>query len=82
MDYLDFRRKIVADRNFAEGFRGCMTPAALIEAAANAGFIFTEDDMRNNTELLPEELEAASGGNWVPVDSWILCRSCEEAADR
>ena len=72
MDYLDFRRRIVADRDFAEGFVGCRTPAALIQAAAAFGFIFTEDDMKNNTDLLPEELEAACGGNWVPVDNWFM----------
>ena len=72
MDYLDFRRKIVADSDFALKFRSCKTPDALIAAAAGDGYIFTIDDMKNNTDLLPEELEAAAGGSWVPIDSWFM----------
>ena len=72
MDFLDFRRKIVADRVFASKFVNCRTPQTLIEAARLEGFNFTEDDMKNNTDLLPEELEAMSGGVFDESELWFL----------
>ena len=72
MDFLDFRRKIVADRVFASKFVNCRTPQALIEAARLEGFNFTEEDMKNNTDLLPEELEAMSGGVFDESQLWFL----------
>ena len=78
MNYIDFRKKLVADDDFAKKFAGCKTPADLIKAAAAEGFTFTEDDIKNNTELLPEELEKSAGGGkggiWhVAVTFWLIC---------
>ena len=72
MNYTDFRKKLVADADFAKKFAGCKTPADLIKAAAAEGFAFTEDDIKNNTDLLPEELEKAAGGSWIASADWFV----------
>ena len=72
MNYIDFRKKLVADDDFAKKFAGCKTPADLIKAAAAEGFTFTEDDIKNNTELLPEELEKSAGGSYIISANWFI----------
>ena len=73
MNYIDFRKKLVADDDFAKKFAGCKNPADLIKAAAAEGFTFTEDDIKNNTELLPEELEkSAGGGSYIAFVTWFI----------
>lgn len=62
MNYMDFRRKIVNDQKFSSKFANCKTAEELVKAAAEEGYQFTVDDIRNNTEILPEELAAAAGG--------------------
>ena len=62
MDFKDFRKKLAADHDFAEKFRDCETLEALIEAAAREGYSFTVEDIRSDTDLLPEEVMLASGG--------------------
>ena len=72
MNYADFRKKLVADLDFAKKFADCKTPADLVKVAAEEGFIFSEDDIKNNTELLPEELEKAAGGSWIASSDWFV----------
>ena len=62
MNYMDFRKKLAQDAAFRAKFDGCETLDALIEAAAKEGYTFTTEEVRNNTELLPEELTTAAGG--------------------
>ena len=62
MDYKDFRRKLSTDKAFASKFDGCETVEALIAAAAREGYSFTVEDVKNDTELLPEEAALAVGG--------------------
>ena len=62
MNYMDFRKKLAGDAAFRAKFDGCKTLEALIEAAAREGYSFTADEVRDNTELLPEELMTAAGG--------------------
>ena len=62
MNYMDFRKKLAGDAAFRAKFDGCKTLEALIEAAAREGYSFTADEVRDNTELLPEELTTAAGG--------------------
>ena len=62
MNYMDFRKRVAGDAAFRAKFDGCKTLEALIEAAAREGYSFTADEVRNNTELLPEELTTAAGG--------------------
>ncbi len=69
---VDFRKAIVADKAFAKKFAACKTAEALVEAAAKEGFIFTVADIKNNTDLLPEELEKAAGGGWFVTGSTII----------
>ena len=62
MNYMDFRKKLAQDAAFRAKFDGCKTLEALIEAAAREGYSFTAEEVRNDTELLPEELTTAAGG--------------------
>lgn len=62
MDYTDFRKKLATDRDFAAKFIEYNTPEALVKAAAAEGYTFTVEDIKNNTDILPEELKIASGG--------------------
>lgn len=62
MDYKDFRRKLSTDTEFARKFDACETVEALIEAAAREGYSFTVEDVKNDTELLPEEAALVAGG--------------------
>ena len=72
MNYIDFRKKLVADADFAKKFSATKNPAELIKLAAAEGYTFTEDDIKNNTELLPEELEKTAGGGWVAYSDWFV----------
>jgi len=62
VNYMDFRKRMAGDAAFRAKFDGCETLDALIEAAAKEGYTFTAEEVRNNTELLPEELTTAAGG--------------------
>lgn len=62
MDYKDFRRKLSTDTEFARKFDGCETLEALIAAAAREGYSFTVEDIKNDTDLLPEEVAFVAGG--------------------
>ena len=75
MNYIDFRKKLATDKSFGAKFADCKTPAALIEAAAKEGFTFTEDDIKNNTDVLPEELEIAAGGSCIVYSDWFVVDS-------
>ena len=72
MNYIDFRKKLVADDDFAKKFSATKSPAELVELAAKEGYIFTEDDIKNNTDLLPEELEKSAGGSWIGGPDWFI----------
>lgn len=65
MDFRDFRRKLATDRAFAKQFDNCHTPEELVAAAAQEGYSFSVEDIKNDTELLPEEIAQVSGG--VPL---------------
>jgi predicted ribosomally synthesized peptide with nif11-like leader len=62
MDFKDFRRKLATDRAFAKQFENCHTPEELVAAAAQEGYSFSVEDIKNDTELLPEEIAQVSGG--------------------
>ena len=61
-DYMDFRKKLVNDRDFAAKFKDCHTVEDLVAAAGRESFRFTAEEVRNNTEILPEELATVAGG--------------------
>ena len=62
MNYMDFRKKLATDRDFAAKFNDCATVEALVKAAVREGYSFTAEEVRNNTEILPEELATVAGG--------------------
>ena len=72
MTYIDFRKKIATDNEFAAKFTECKTPEALVEAAAKEGYTFTVADINEQTELLPEELELAAGGWAIGGKNWFV----------
>lgn len=61
-DYMDFRKKMATDRSFAAKFKDCRTVEDVVAAAGREGFRFTAEEVRNNTEILPEELATVAGG--------------------
>lgn len=61
-DYMDFRKKMATDRSFAAKFKDCRTVEDVVAAAGREGFRFTAEEVRNNTEILPEELTTVAGG--------------------
>lgn len=62
MDFRDFRRKLATDNAFAKQFENCHSPEELVAAAAQEGYSFSVEDIKNDTELLPEEIAQVSGG--------------------
>lgn len=62
MDYMDFRKRLACDEAFRAKFEDCRKLDTLIETAAREGYVFTAEDVRDNTEVLPEELHTAAGG--------------------
>ncbi len=73
MNFVDFRKKLAGDKEFAGKFADCSTPAKLVEAAAKEGYTFTVDDINNATELIPEELAVAAGGTRSIASShWLI----------
>ena len=62
-DYVDFRKKAATDRSFAAKFEDCDSVEALVAAAAREGYSFTVEDIKNDTELLTEEVALAVGGD-------------------
>lgn len=72
MDYKDFRRKLSTDTEFARKFDACETVEALIEAAAREGYSFTVEDVKNDTELLPEEAALVAGGGRLNVSGAFI----------
>lgn len=69
-DYMDFRKKLVNDRDFAAKFKDCHTVEDLVAAAGREGFRFTAEEVRNNTEILPEELATVAGGVNIAKDAF------------
>ena len=59
---MNYVKRLAGDAAFRAKFEGCETLDALIEAAAREGYSFTAEEVRNDTDVLPEELSAAAGG--------------------
>ena len=62
MGVKEFMEKIAADADFAAKFENVKTAEELVELATKAGYSFTVDDVKSNTELNDAELEAVAGG--------------------
>ena len=64
MNYTDFRKRLVSDPEFANKYNSCGDIGDMIKAAAEDGYIFTEEDVKNETELLLDDLlDDVSGGD-------------------
>ena len=70
MNYMDFRKKLVSDCDFAAKFKDCHTVEDMVAAAGREGFRFTAEEVRNNTEILPEELATVAGGVHIARDAF------------
>lgn len=62
MTYMDFRKKLVTDKDYAAKFKDCATVEELVEAAGRDGYSFTAEEVRSTTDILPEELAVVAGG--------------------
>lgn len=68
----EFKQKIIKDQQFAKKFEGVKTPEELVSLANNEGFNFTVNDVKNNTELTEEELNAVAGGASVFANTYFV----------
>ena len=68
MNFADFKKKASTDKEFAKKFADVKTPEELVKLAAAAGYIFTVEDIKNNTDVSAEELEQSAGGGIVKYD--------------
>jgi predicted ribosomally synthesized peptide with nif11-like leader len=60
--FKEFKEKIPGDAEFAKKYEDAATVADLVAPAAGDGFVFTEDDVKNDTELADAELRGVAGG--------------------
>lgn len=70
MGFKEFKEKTLKDAAFAAKFKGVTSAAKLVELAKAEGFTFTEEDVKNNTELTGAELESVAGGNGGIIINW------------
>lgn len=75
MGVREFKEKIAADQAFAAKFENVKTAEDLVKIAAEEGFNFTVDDVKNNTELIDAELEAVAGGTSIFAKTYFVSPS-------
>lgn len=72
MDYKSFKDRIAKDKAFAKEFEGIEDIKELIAAAEKMGFSFTEEDVRNESELSEKELAAVAGGGVIQPEDQVV----------
>ena len=72
MGFKEFKEKVMGDKAFAEKFKKAATPEEIVKMAAAAGYSFTVDDLKNNTELTDAELDAAAGGASIMAKTYFV----------
>lgn len=72
MGFLEFKEKVMKDKAFAVKFKDVTSPAKLVELAKAEGFTFTEEDVKNNTELTGAELESVAGGATIMAKTYFV----------
>jgi predicted ribosomally synthesized peptide with nif11-like leader len=72
MGVKEFKEKIITDPAFAAKFANVKTPEEVVTLAKGAGFHFTVEDIKNNTELTAAELEGAAGGATVFAKTYFV----------
>jgi predicted ribosomally synthesized peptide with nif11-like leader len=72
MGVKEFKEKIIADPAFASKFASVKTPEEVVSLAKDAGFHFTVEDVKNNTELTAAELEGAAGGGSIFAKTYFV----------
>ncbi|MBQ6382635.1 MAG: Nif11-like leader peptide family RiPP precursor [Clostridia bacterium] len=72
MKFDEFKKKVTADKEFAEKFAGVKSVDEMIRLAAAEGFTITEDDIRNSAKVTDADLEKAAGGGFITNGgSWV-----------
>jgi len=72
MGVKEFKEKIIADPAFAAKFADVKSVEDLVTLAKKEGFVFTVEDVKNNTELTTAELEEAAGGAALFADTYFF----------
>ena len=72
MGLKEFKEKIIKDSEFAKKFEGVTTPEDVVKLAGEHGFNFTVEDVKANTELCDEELEAVAGGAVIFAKNYFV----------
>ncbi len=67
----EFRERIESDKGFAEKFQG-MILDAVVEAAAEEGYVFSEEEIEELGSVSDAELEKVAGGINVVDMSFLV----------
>jgi predicted ribosomally synthesized peptide with nif11-like leader len=72
--FKEFKERILSDKAFAEKVKALKSVEAAVELGKQEGFVFTADDVKNNSKLTEAELAAVAGGSWAMAKAWFLQR--------
>ena len=64
-DLAEFKDRLVTDDEFYKKVKECGSTAEVIRFAAEAGYVFTEKELEEETELSDAELASAAGGTGI-----------------
>lgn len=75
MGVKEFKERIIKDPKFAAKFANVKKPEEVVTLAKEAGFNFTVEDIKHNTELTATELEGAAGGATIFAQTYFVSNS-------
>ena len=64
-DLADFKDRLITDGEFFKKVKECASTEEIIRFAAEEGYIFTEKELEEETELSDAELASAAGGTGI-----------------
>jgi predicted ribosomally synthesized peptide with nif11-like leader len=75
--FKEFKEKVLSDKAFAEKVKALKSVEAAVELGKEEGYVFTVEDVKNNSELTEAELEAVAGGvaEWSMAKAWFVTRN-------
>jgi predicted ribosomally synthesized peptide with nif11-like leader len=60
--FKEFKEKVLSDKALEEKVKALKSVEAAVELGKEEGYVFTVEDVKNNSELTDAELEAVAGG--------------------
>jgi predicted ribosomally synthesized peptide with nif11-like leader len=60
--FKEFKERVLSDKAFGEKVKALKSLEAAVELGKEEGYVFTVDDVKNNSELTEAELAAVAGG--------------------